>query len=99
MFFTIYSFLRPYRLMVRTPAFQAENPGSIPGRVMGTFKPEHASGFLVPTGSPAWNRTTGAKPIAKQSLPSRCPDKLRSSLVAGDFLHSQLLRTRRTART
>ena len=23
----------PYRLMVRTPAFQAENPGSIPGRV------------------------------------------------------------------
>ncbi len=26
-------FLWPYRLTVRTPAFQAVNPGSIPGRV------------------------------------------------------------------
>lgn len=29
---------RPHRLTVRTPAFQAVNPGSIPGGVMGIEK-------------------------------------------------------------
>ena len=31
--------LRPYRLTVRTPAFQAVNPGSIPGRVSARKSP------------------------------------------------------------
>ena len=48
---TLALFARPYRLMVRTAAFQAVNPGSIPGRVTGLDslqKPPAKVAFCLP---------------------------------------------------
>ena len=46
--------MRPYRLTVRTPAFQAVNPGSIPGRVMPAKSPALCGIFLCVATVTTW---------------------------------------------
>ena len=54
----------PHRLMVRTPPFQGENPGSSPGGAAKIKRPPFGGRFIlcVPGFEPGWVRAPGAYP-------------------------------------